>query len=136
MLQWKKFQFFDREPVKDAALIELMQKLPVNAVAAGRGFIVLGSTNGFLTVVDRDFKTRSFQAHEYGVTHTQQLLQRNILVSVGNDEEAVASTIKIWNFDKLDREGAISPSVAMSDDPSCFLFRHTISIEEYQTAEI
>jgi hypothetical protein len=35
----------------------------------------------------------------------QQLVQRNVLVSVGNDDEAVSPTIKLWNCDKLDRDG-------------------------------
>lgn len=51
MLQWKKFQFFDKEVVKNETLSELFKKLPVNATASGRGFLIFGSTNGFLSVV-------------------------------------------------------------------------------------
>lgn len=105
LLTWKKFAFFDKEVIKNEALSELLKKLPVNAVAAGRGQVALGSGSGVVSLLDRELRAVSFQAHEYAVTHLQQLLQRNVLVSVGNDDEAVSPTIKIWNCDKLDRDG-------------------------------
>jgi hypothetical protein len=59
--------------------------------------------DGYLNIVDREFKVNSFQAHVYAVTHVHQMKDRNIVVSIGHDEER-ASTVKIWNLDKLDKE--------------------------------
>jgi hypothetical protein len=98
--------------------------LPVVAVASGRGQVALGSASGVISLLDRELHAVSFQvqrflflfifffplnhqlkAHEFAVTRLQQLVQRNVLVSVGNDDEAVSPTIKLWNCDKLDRDG-------------------------------
>ncbi len=38
------------------------------------------------------------------MTHIQQLKQSNVLVSVGDDEESISPTIKIWNLDKTDKK--------------------------------
>ena len=37
------------------------------------------------------------------MTHLKQMKQRNILISVGEDEEGINPTIKVWNLDKMDR---------------------------------
>lgn len=47
----------------------------------------------------------SFQAYERSVSLVQQVKQINYLVTIGDDEETVAPTIKIWNLDKLDKNG-------------------------------
>ena len=66
---------------------------------------MFGSTNGFVSIVDRELNAVTFQAHNYAVTHLQQLQERNVLISIGNDDEAISPTIKLWNCDKPDREG-------------------------------
>jgi len=35
----------------------------------------------------------------------EQVKQKNILVTVGEDEEAISPTVKIWNLDKIDADG-------------------------------
>ena len=66
--------------------------------------LTLSDTDGFLNMVDRDFNVTSFQAYENTVTHLQQLKQRNILLSLGTDEE-IYPILKIWNLDKIDKTG-------------------------------
>lgn len=34
-----------------------------------------------------------------------QLKQSNIFITIGDDEESINPTLKIWNFDKLDKDG-------------------------------
>lgn len=55
-------QFFDKELVKSDELAELFGKLPVNAVTAGRGQLLFGSSNGFVSAVDRDLVRCRFAA--------------------------------------------------------------------------
>jgi len=57
-----------------------------------------------LNLVERDFKSIvSFKAFQRTVTHVQQLKQSNLIVSIGEDDEFLSPTIKIWNMDKLDK---------------------------------
>ncbi|CAG8604564.1 4777_t:CDS:10, partial [Ambispora gerdemannii] len=56
-------------------------------------------------IIDRNFNVQQFLAYDGGrVTHMKQIKQRNILVTIGEDEP-VASTpiIKIWDLDKQDK---------------------------------
>jgi hypothetical protein len=45
--------------------------------------------------VDRDFKVYSFQAFRFSVTHAEQLKQANILVAIGDDDDAISPTLKV-----------------------------------------
>eukprot|EP01094_Clydonella_sp_ATCC50884_P020729 TRINITY_DN4366_c0_g1_i3.p1 TRINITY_DN4366_c0_g1~~TRINITY_DN4366_c0_g1_i3.p1 ORF type:complete len:242 (-),score=70.01 TRINITY_DN4366_c0_g1_i3:10-693(-) len=60
---------------------------------------------GFINIVDRDFKARAFQAYDRTVKHVQQLKGHNILVTVGSDDHPIESTLRIWNLDKQDKTG-------------------------------
>jgi hypothetical protein len=56
--------------------------------------------------LDRDWNpTFSFKAYVGGITHIQSLKAQSIVVTVGDDEEAISPTIKIWNVDKKDKTG-------------------------------
>jgi hypothetical protein len=57
--------------------------------------------------VDRDFKIESHRAYAYSVNHLFQLKQRNILISVGRDDDTLSETIKIWNTEKIDKIGLL-----------------------------
>ena len=77
---------------------------------------------GYLNFVDRDFKISSFQAYEFNVTHLHHLRDRNILISIGHDEQTtLTSTVKIWNLDKLDK----------NDNPVCI---KAFKVEKYTVA--
>lgn len=107
MFQWRRFQFFDRDFVKEPGTNqphEVLSKMNKTCSASGRGNLIFGDTDGFLNMVDRDFNVTSFQAYENTVTHLQQLKQLNILLSLGTDEE-ITPVIKIWNLDKIDKTG-------------------------------
>eukprot|EP01104_Vermistella_antarctica_P005197 TRINITY_DN1563_c0_g1_i1.p1 TRINITY_DN1563_c0_g1~~TRINITY_DN1563_c0_g1_i1.p1 ORF type:complete len:989 (-),score=293.81 TRINITY_DN1563_c0_g1_i1:110-3076(-) len=112
MYQWRyRFQFFDKELVKEADAPSntphpALQKLEITCTASGRGQLLLGDAEGYINVVDRDFTVTSFQAYERRVSFMQQLKQRNLLISVGEeDEDAIKPLIKIWNFDRLSEGG-------------------------------
>lgn len=105
--QWRRFQFFDKDFVKEPGTSQphdVLLKMDKTCSASGRGNLIFGDTDGFLNMVDRDFNVTSFQAYENTVTHLQQLKQRNILLSLGTDEE-IYPILKIWNLDKIDKTG-------------------------------
>jgi hypothetical protein len=108
MYQWKKFQFFEKELVKEAnsdAPHQLIKKLEITCSSSGRGNLIFGDANGFLNMVDRDFKVYSFPAYRGAVSHVEQLKQSNILVTVGSDDEGITPTLKVWNLEKADKTG-------------------------------
>eukprot|EP01116_Phalansterium_solitarium_P000785 TRINITY_DN10648_c0_g1_i1.p1 TRINITY_DN10648_c0_g1~~TRINITY_DN10648_c0_g1_i1.p1 ORF type:complete len:1021 (-),score=472.43 TRINITY_DN10648_c0_g1_i1:124-3186(-) len=106
-LQWRRFQFFEKELVKEEgsdAPHSLFQRISVTCATSGRGRLIFGDADGCMHVVERDFKTVvAFAAYERAVTHCQQLRDSNTLVTVGDDDEAIAPTIKIWNLDRPDK---------------------------------
>ena len=58
--------------------------------------LIFVNSDGYLNIVERDFRSvTSFQAYERHVTHVYQLKQSNILVTIGDDEEAISPTIKV-----------------------------------------
>lgn len=108
-LQWRRFNFFDREVAKDptspAEPFEKLKTLEVACIASGRGSMLVGDTYGHLHMVDRNLEVTSFQMYELATTHLFQLKRHNILVSVGRDEEGVNPMVKVWNFEKLNQKG-------------------------------
>ncbi|KJE89841.1 hypothetical protein CAOG_01266 [Capsaspora owczarzaki ATCC 30864] len=117
LVQWRKFQFFDREvvreleessglPSKDASAAgkqdankdrdpsapqtpvpATLQSMNISACTSGHGNLVFGDTDGLVHFVDRSYRITSFRAYEFQVTRLKQMKQQNILVTVGIDEE-------------------------------------------------
>ncbi|CAK9277286.1 unnamed protein product [Sphagnum jensenii] len=107
MYQWRKFQFFEEK--KATVAEELKEKVVCST--SGRGQIVVGAEDGMLHVLDRGLKLNySFQAHTVSVRYIQQLKQRHMLISVGEEETASpkvsAMTLKMWDLDKIQAEGS------------------------------
>ncbi|KAI7820795.1 hypothetical protein BC939DRAFT_217617 [Gamsiella multidivaricata] len=65
--------------------------------------MVVADRTGLVHIIDKGLQEESFLAYESGrVTHMKQLKQRNILVTVGEEEGAV-QVIRLWDLDKPDR---------------------------------
>jgi hypothetical protein len=81
--------------------------LDIACSASGRGSIIFGDSEGFINIVNRDFKARAFQAYNLNVKHMQQLKSQNILVTIGADtrDNPLESILSIWNLDKEDKTG-------------------------------
>eukprot|EP00732_Lithocolla_globosa_P001976 Lithocolla_globosa_v1_NODE_1146_length_2839_cov_36.775503.p1 type:complete len:487 gc:universal NODE_1146_length_2839_cov_36.775503:1283-2743(+) len=106
-MSWRKFIFFEQSVVKDPSTgsdyHSQIQSLDVTSVTSGRGQLVFGDSSGYIHLADRSFDFSTFQAYEVTVTHLKQMKQRNILISIGADEEGINPTIKVWNMDKADK---------------------------------
>eukprot|EP00794_Sanderia_malayensis_P012216 gene12216-13473_t len=106
--QWRKFNFFEREVLKDPSTDQPFDKfkgLEITSTASGRGNILVGDNEGSIFVLDAEQKLSFFKAYEFRVGLLFQLKQHNILVSVGEDEKGANNLIKVWNFDKIDKNG-------------------------------
>ncbi|KAJ7570925.1 hypothetical protein O6H91_01G140100 [Diphasiastrum complanatum] len=113
MYQWRKFQFFEEKAVGEgeAGAAEELLKEKIVCSSSGRGQIVLGAEDAMVHVLDRSLKlTYSFQAHSTSVFFIQQLKQRNVLISIGEDEtstpEMPAMSLKMWDLEKIQPEGS------------------------------
>ncbi|CAH1772502.1 unnamed protein product, partial [Owenia fusiformis] len=107
-LQWRRFNFFDKEVVKDPQDEQVFSKLKdinISACAFGRGQIIVGDFEGQLYFINRQLKLSGFKAYEIRVSHLFQMKQHSILISIGEDEEGVNPLIKVWNLDKVDKMG-------------------------------
>jgi len=60
---WKRFNFFDKTVVKPKASAdaELLSGLKITCGTGGRGGLILGDADGFLTVADCNFESMFFQ---------------------------------------------------------------------------
>ncbi|KAF9158723.1 hypothetical protein DFQ26_007306 [Actinomortierella ambigua] len=128
MAAQREFSFFEKVELKDpedpSKSPEVFKTIEANVATSGRGHIVVAdillqfrahvfasscdldmrrARSGLLHIVDKNLKVESFVAYERGrVTHVKQLKQRNILVTVG-EEDNMTQIIKLWNLDKPDR---------------------------------
>ncbi|GJJ78227.1 vacuolar protein sorting-associated protein 11 [Entomortierella parvispora] len=103
----RQFNFFDKVELKDpedpTKSPEIFQSIESNVATSGRGHMVVADRSGVVHIIDKNLKVESFLAYESGrITHMKQLRQRNILVTVGEEDNAV-QVIKLWDLDKPDR---------------------------------
>lgn len=107
MYQWRKFQFFEEKATAAPAAEELKENIVCST--SGRGQMLVGAEDGVVHVLDRSLKlTYSFQAHTGSVYHMQQLKQRNMLVTLGEDKALPQFStlyLKIFDLDKIQPEG-------------------------------
>nr|XP_054754971.1 vacuolar protein sorting-associated protein 11 homolog isoform X1 [Lytechinus pictus] len=111
-LQWRRFNFFEKDVVKYPDSTEIFAKLKdidITTCASGRGQVTLGDSEGNLLFLDRNLDLDGFKAYELRVTHIHQLKQHNIIFTIGQDEAGINPVIKVWNLDKRDK----------SNNPSC-----------------
>ncbi|KAG9482526.1 hypothetical protein GDO78_011285 [Eleutherodactylus coqui] len=103
-LQWRRFVFFEKEPVRLSGEGGKALTLPpgLTVCDSGRGSLLFGDMTGQIWFLPRSLQLSCFQAYKLRVTHLHQLKQHNILVSVGEDEEGVNPVVKVWNLEKRD----------------------------------
>eukprot|EP00117_Sycon_ciliatum_P023495 scpid32393/ scgid19961/ Vacuolar protein sorting-associated protein 11 homolog len=105
VLQWRKFNFFDKDIVKDPQSGQTLDKFKgfrITCWASGRGNIICGDAEGMVFFTDHSWTLISFPAYQVRISHLFQLKQSNILVTIGEDDEGIAPMVKVWNFDKRD----------------------------------
>ncbi|XP_041361621.1 vacuolar protein sorting-associated protein 11 homolog [Gigantopelta aegis] len=105
-LQWRRFNFFDKEAVKDPETDQIFNQLKdtnVSVCESGRGQLVIGDFEGNMFFINRQLQVTSFKAYEIRVSHLYQMKHQNILLSIGEDEQGINPLIKVWNLDKMDR---------------------------------
>ncbi|XP_074607896.1 vacuolar protein sorting-associated protein 11 homolog isoform X1 [Acropora palmata] len=109
LLQWRRFNFFEKEILKDPGTNQPfsgLKDVDITACTSGRGQLVIGDSSGFVHFLSRDLTITSFKAYEIRVSHFYQLKQQNILFTVGEDEvDGIDPIIRVWTLDKMDKYG-------------------------------
>ncbi|KAI9309494.1 hypothetical protein BJ944DRAFT_172889 [Cunninghamella echinulata] len=107
LTQWKQFNFFDKqvvtEPNNPSSSPEVFKKTNIEVTTSGRGHIYLADSSGSIFIIDKNFKTQTFPAHEGSrITHLKQLKQKNILISIAEENDAQHTPIiKFWDLDTI-----------------------------------
>uniref|UniRef100_A0ACD5UXM9 Uncharacterized protein n=1 Tax=Avena sativa TaxID=4498 RepID=A0ACD5UXM9_AVESA len=114
MYQWRKFEFFEEKTAgrgggggAPAVPAEIASR--VTCCSGGRGRVAVGCDDGTVALLDRGFRlSYGFQAYASSVLFLQQLKQRNVLVTVGDDDQASSqsSAICAREKEKLRKEDA------------------------------
>ncbi|XP_060553204.1 vacuolar protein sorting-associated protein 11 homolog [Ruditapes philippinarum] len=105
-LQLRKFNFFDKETVKDpetSQIFDGLKDLNISACVSGRGQLIIGDFEGSIYMLSRELKITSFTAYNIRVSHLFQMKQSNLLISIGEDEQGTNPLIKVWNLEKLEK---------------------------------
>ncbi|CAE1174781.1 VPS11 [Acanthosepion pharaonis] len=114
-LQWRRFNFFDKETACQPTTREVFDKLQninISACASGRGQIIVGDHEGFLHFINRKMEVTEFEAYKIRVTHLFQMKQHNLLITIGEDEQGINPLIKVWNLDKMERGSPLCTRIA------------------------
>ncbi|KAM3367069.1 hypothetical protein ACQJBY_015998 [Aegilops geniculata] len=116
MYQWRKFEFFEEKGAgrgggggAPAVPAEIAGR--VTCSSGGRGRVAIGCDDGTVGLLDRGFRlSYGFQAYASSVLFLQQLKQRNVLVTVGDDDQASSQSsavcLKVFDLDKVQEEGS------------------------------
>ena len=113
-MSWPTVKFFDSDELKDPDTQQPFDKLKditITCCTCGRGQMLFGDGEGKMHILSSLREMLSYQAYELRVHIVYQLKQRNIFVTVGDDED-LQPLIKVWNCDKRDKSG--SPGMARS----------------------
>ncbi|KAJ7169515.1 hypothetical protein C8R46DRAFT_1089039 [Mycena filopes] len=102
---WRNFPFFEEVPVKDAhdlsATPEIFKTTPeISTILASSAGVLVADIYGTIHILSREFETlRAWVAYEGGrVTHMVE--RSGVLVTVGEDESARSTVLKIWDLEK------------------------------------
>lgn len=104
----RRYNFFDKEVVKDPETNENFEKLKdvsVTCSSSGRGQLVLGDVEGHVIYINRQLQMSGFKAYVLTIEFLQQMRENSLLVTVGADEKGINPLIKVWNQEKADKQG-------------------------------
>ncbi|XP_054160559.1 vacuolar protein sorting-associated protein 11 homolog [Oppia nitens] len=106
-LQWRRFNFFEKQILKDESnpFSDLLRKTRITCSSSGGSHIIVGDSNGWIHIIDRQLQFSSFVAYKVIVSHCHQVISSAYLFTVGGDEAGINPVVKIWNREKLNAEG-------------------------------
>ncbi|KAF8656769.1 hypothetical protein HU200_060493 [Digitaria exilis] len=119
MYQWRKFEFFEEKAAGrgggSSAAVPAEIAGHVTCCSGGRGRVAVGCDDGTVGLLDRGFRlSYGFQAYASSALFLQQLKQKNVLVTVGDDDQSSSQSsaicLKVFDLDKVQEEGSSTTS--------------------------
>ncbi|KAL3272653.1 hypothetical protein HHI36_014118 [Cryptolaemus montrouzieri] len=103
----EKISFFDlKTNIDNGNIADLFKEdCKINVTSSGNNHLVLGDSSGQVHLVTRSWSVHSFRAYELCTDHLYQLKNSSLLVTIGQDEPGVNPLIKIWDTNRLDKNG-------------------------------
>ncbi|KAL0275277.1 UNVERIFIED_CONTAM: hypothetical protein PYX00_003181 [Menopon gallinae] len=102
----RRFNFFDLNADCDSGAVRsLIKDGQLTLATSGHGSFVLCDNEGSIHILNRNFKATSFRAYTINVALAEYVKHSPFLVTVGCDEAGVNHLLKVWNTDKLDKNG-------------------------------
>ncbi|EQC28136.1 hypothetical protein SDRG_14094 [Saprolegnia diclina VS20] len=86
MAQWRRFNFFDRDLLKDGNG-NWLRGVDVTCMSGNRGLLIVGDAQGQIHMANRQLETRAFRAHDHFVSHVVMMKKTNVLVSIGDGKD-------------------------------------------------
>ncbi len=92
-VQWRKFNFFEREVVEDG-FERLFSNSNITIALAEGGMLLFGDSNGLIVVTDRDLmsvdkRVKAFRSDVYGIAYLFDLSRRQYIIAIGDDKQNV-----------------------------------------------
>lgn len=109
---WRRFSFFDRDRVRDAENPDNpflgFQDLRIQCIANGKnGTVFFGEIDGSIhhIINNKDWESNYFRAYKTAMYQMIFFVEKNLLVTIGEDGPGVNPFLKIWTMDKIDKNG-------------------------------
>lgn len=87
---WKRFVFFNAELMQSAdpmSPLYAIQALDITCVSGGKGQMIFGDSEGFITICSHDYSLKRFSAHQRRVNFCYQFRNSNMLLTVGDSAD-------------------------------------------------
>lgn len=92
MYQWgRRFQFFDKNVVKEEGTEEPWVGLKKTCCTSGNGSLVFGDKEGMISMFDKDMKEYFWRAYQGEISFIEQFKAEPIVVAIGSDQEPNSS---------------------------------------------
>ncbi|XP_026290082.1 vacuolar protein sorting-associated protein 11 homolog [Frankliniella occidentalis] len=105
-LEWRRFNFFQVERDVDSGKVrESLKDKKILTSSSGNGNLVFGDSEGSIHLVTRGFNVTTINAFELRVCLVQMMQHSPLIVAIGEDEPGINPLIKVWNLEKLDKQG-------------------------------
>lgn len=77
----------------------------MRVATSGHGNFILCDSDGNIHILNRNFKATTFRGYAVSITLAEYVKHSPFLVTIGEDEVGVNPLLKVWNTDKLDKNG-------------------------------